>query len=350
MSKIDHSLLLRIGAAVGEASPGAVVAELRRLEGGRSSETLLATVVAVDGAASRLVVKVAPAGVAPTGNRDVLRQARILDALRGVDAVRVPRVVFVDPGAPPDEPPLFGMTYVSGVSLEPHIDAVDGLPPADQVRARASEAALMLAALHLLDPAAIGLDDEPAVPLGDELARWERLFETVDEELRPGADAVLVALRRAQPDDQSSSIVHGDYRLGNMLCERGEVCALIDWEIWGRGDPRLDLAWFTLTADSQLHPNAVRRAPGMPEPQALVDEYHRAGGPGVGHASWFTALALYKMAAASALIVKHNRRRAVAPALTDEMARGLDDVLCRARYLLDGHEEPGRSRSTEIVE
>src|SRR5581483_2132858 len=95
---------------------------------------------------------------------------------------------------------------------------------------------------------------------------------------------------------------------GNMLCSRGSVNAIIDWEIWSRGDPRCDLGWFLLCSEPGAHPTAVRAHPGMPSADALQEEYQRAAKRDAGPVHWFRSLALTKMAASTALIARNNRR------------------------------------------
>ena len=144
------------------------------LSGGASSLTYSARL-----GDRRVVVKVAPPGLPPVLNRDVLRQARVLRALHG-SAVPVPEVLWEDAGDPPDDPPLFVMSFVEGASLEPLFD-LDGHGLRARGRgARMRNAALTLATLHTLDPAAIGLADEPVVGPDAEIDRWCRLLETID--------------------------------------------------------------------------------------------------------------------------------------------------------------------------
>src|SRR5438105_2231802 len=78
-----------------------------------------------------IVVKVAPPGLKPTRNRDVLRQARIIEVLGSVQGVRVPSVLFSDAGEPPEVPPFFAMSYVPGESVEPITHPTDDIPDAD---------------------------------------------------------------------------------------------------------------------------------------------------------------------------------------------------------------------------
>ncbi|HRE03927.1 MAG TPA: phosphotransferase, partial [Ilumatobacteraceae bacterium] len=90
---------------------------------------------------------------------------------------------------------------------------------------------------------ALGLGGEPITTLGDEIDRWERAFTTVSG--LPDASRaaeVIGALRASVPPGIPARIIHGDFRLGNMLASGAHLNAVVDWEIWGRSDPRLDLA------------------------------------------------------------------------------------------------------------
>ena len=285
---------------------GCSVNSLTPLPGGLSGLTYAAEVAG--GAVRRLVLKVAPAGVEPVRSRDVLRQARVIQALAPVTDFRVPRVLFRDHGAAPELPPFFAMTFVRGSAFEPHNDLHEHPPSRDQIAHRARHAARLLAVLHRLSLADLDLADEPALSVGEELDRWCRTFATVDERDDARVGSIAERLAATVPSDLHPCLVHGDYRLGNMLCVGGEVRAVIDWEIWGHGDPRVDLAWFLLTADAANHPAAVRTCPTMPDPDDLLAEYERAGGRAVVDLRWFTALALFKMASTTALIAKHQRR------------------------------------------
>jgi aminoglycoside phosphotransferase (APT) family kinase protein len=196
------------------------------------------------------------------------------------------------------------MNVVAGECLEPILQApAAGVLPL--VAERAFGAARMLAALHRVDPDAVGLGDERRVSLQDEVKRWTRAFETVDERMNARyleAEALLLSnLPPALPE----VICHGDYRLGNMLCEGGSVQALIDWEIWSLSDPRLDLGWFLFFTDEAHHPMAGNPGPtGMPPAAALLDAYVAESGVEPANLEWFHCLIRYKEAAATSLIVK----------------------------------------------
>jgi aminoglycoside phosphotransferase (APT) family kinase protein len=295
------------------------VTDLRRLAGGASSLTYSGT--ASGGRA--VVVKVAPAGVPPVLNRDVLRQARLLRSLAGTP-VPVPEVLWEDAG----DPPLFVMSFVPGASLEPLFD-LDGDDDVGTVAARIGNAAAAMAELHALDPSAVGLGDEPVVGLGDEVDRWCRLLETVDPALAPGWQGVASGLRATEPPPLGPAVVHGDFRLGNMLAAGPEITAIIDWEIWTVGDPRVDIGWFLVNADPATYRRPTRYAGALPTLDELAARY----GP-IPDISWSQALACFKSTATWSLIVKHNRRRPEPDPGLEAMAGALPGLLGRARELL----------------
>src|SRR5262249_42553612 len=168
--------------------------DVRPLTGGASSLTYTATI-----RGDRVVVKVAPPGIPPTGNRDVLRQARLLRAL-GPTNVPVPRVLWENAGNPPNVPPLFVMSFVEGDSLEPLFDIdVDGRHDSSAVANRMRDAARTMARLHALEPSALGLVGEPSGDLTNEVDRWCRSLETVDPGLAPDWPQIAVALHAPRP-------------------------------------------------------------------------------------------------------------------------------------------------------
>jgi aminoglycoside phosphotransferase (APT) family kinase protein len=299
------------------------VEEIRRLAGGASGLTYAGT--APDG--RRVVAKVAPPGLSPVLNRDVLRQSRLLRALSGTP-VPVPEVIWEDVGDPPEVPPLFVMSFVEGSSFEPLFDA-DGGGDVATVADRMRTAARTMAALHALDPPTIGLRDEPIVGLTEEVERWCRLLASVETELAPGWEEAAGLLRAAEPSPLGPAVVHGDFRLGNMLATGSTVRAVIDWEIWTIGDPRVDLGWFLVNADPDTYRRKTRFVDALPTPEELAAVYGA-----VPDVTWFEALACFKSVATWSRIVKHNRRRPEPDADLEMMAGVLPRLLQRVGILL----------------
>jgi aminoglycoside phosphotransferase (APT) family kinase protein len=296
-----------------EAVPDAELGPVNRLQGGTSSVTYWATYRGPEHGLDRVVLKVAPAGLAPTKNRDVLRQARLQEALQG-SGVPCPRVLGSHAGAPPEVPPFYVMAFEPGDCVEPNFLPPEQRLPAGEVEARELDAARILGLLHALDADALGLGDEPAVSPHQELERWHDSFEACDEDLRVGHLEVHGALAASVPASVSSTVIHGDYRLGNTLSAGDVVTSVIDWEIWAKADPRVDLAWYFMMCnpDEAL---GRPRCEGMPTNARLLDVYQASRGADVVDAGWFDALARYKQAAVVALIVRNARKRGEQPSV-----------------------------------
>jgi aminoglycoside phosphotransferase (APT) family kinase protein len=298
------------------------VTDVRPLAGGASSLTFQGMM-----SGERVVVKVAPAGHEPVGHRDVLRQARMLAALLATD-VPVPDVRCQDAGTPPEVPPLFVMTMVDGESFEPLFDDDTGAAK-DVVGQRYRNAARIMARLHQLAPAQLGLGDEPVVDPAAEIERWCATLNTVDQALVPRWAETAEQLRATLPSALAPRVVHGDFRLGNLLAVDADITGVVDWEIWSVGDPRIDVGWFLINSDPTTYSRPSTYADAAPPRSDLLSCYGDA--PDV---EWFMALACFKSAATWGLIVKHNRRRSTPKPELEAMAPALPGLLDRARALV----------------
>ena len=302
--------LHRIRKAVNRRWPEASLTELEPLPGGISSLTFAAWLAESGGQPRRVVIKVAPPGLPAVRNRDVLRQARVMRAVHEAGGVRVPEVLLRDDG----EPPLFVMQFIAGDAYEPCWDVSPAPPAPTAVTARAGAAAAMLGHLHTLSPAAVGLGGEPAVALSDELDRWARLFATAPDDLRGDEVNLHRALADTIPDATEPRILHGDYRLGNLLFAGDGPPAIIDWELWTLGDPRTDLAWLLHFTDPVVRRSGGRdganraAAEAMPDRERLLAQYVDVSGTDPGELSWFAAYCHYKLASTMAVLAKRNRR------------------------------------------
>lgn len=286
-------LAVRVRERLARLHPGASVGELRTLPGGHSGLTY--SVTAGD---TRYVVKAVPPGQRPVGRNDVLRQARVLASLAG-SAVPVPGVACVDER----QPAWFAMEFAPGEAVEPVLD--DHEVPAATARARMTQAARVLRRLHDdTDVRAPGLDAPEPLDAAGELERWSRTLHAVPAELRPEGEELVSDLADDVPDATEPVLLHGDFRLGNVLCVGERPAAVVDWEIWSVGDPRIDLGWFLLFADHRNFPQLGHAVPGLPAEDELLDSY-LDGRPAPPAMDWFRALGRMKMAA----IMGHNLRR-----------------------------------------
>ena len=219
----DETLLAqlrdRVAQRVTDWRPGALVRGVSPLTGGTSSLTFLVDLDGVDAGETPVVLKVAPPGLAPLRNRDVLRQARLQKAVQRAGRPLAPDVLFSDPGDPPQVPPFMAMNLVPGDCVEPVLTDAAQRPGPDQVRARFFDAVQVLAQLHEIKPAAVGLGGEPVVGLADEVDRWTRAFVTLPGDMAGDYQRAAKALRASIPKALPPAVNHGDFRLGNTLCE-----------------------------------------------------------------------------------------------------------------------------------
>ncbi|MBU3864624.1 phosphotransferase family protein [Streptomyces sp. 4503] len=285
-------LAARVRDRLARHHPGAPVGELTVLPGGHSGLTY--EVAAGD---ARYVVKAVPPGQRPVGRNDVLRQSRVLGALAG-SMVPVPGVVAVDE----TQPAWFAMDFAAGEAIEPVLDDHE-VDPAT-ARARMLEIASVLRRLHGTDVHTPGLDAPAPLDAAGELERWSRTLRAVPVELRPDGEELLARLADGVPHGLPPVLLHGDFRLGNVLCVGERAVAVVDWEIWSVGDPRIDLGWFLLFADHRNFPQLGHAVPGLPGEAELLDTY-LDGRPALPAMDWFRALGRMKMAA----IMGHNLRR-----------------------------------------
>lgn len=269
------------------------VAELRPMPGGHSGITLVAS----DAAGERVVVKVAAAGRPAVGRHDVLRHTRAMSLVRPY--VPVPEVLATDE----TEPPLALISFAAGQAVEPVIDETGTDLPEDLVLARFDAATEILAALHRIP--LDDLEDEPVRSPDAELTQFGRIAAAGEEEFRTLGAEALAALGRHIPAPDRVSLVHGDFRLGNLLMEGTEPRALVDWEIWTVGDPRVDLGWMATFAETSNFPGIARedvRAPGVDH---VVSRYEKESGTSLLDAEWFLRLGAFRMGA----IMSHNLHR-----------------------------------------
>jgi aminoglycoside phosphotransferase (APT) family kinase protein len=248
----------------------------------------------------RLVLRKAPPGkLLPSAHR-VDREHRVMTALRAT-GVPVPRTLGLCQDASVIGTPFFVMEYVPGRILR---DAtLPDAPPAE--RTATFEAMLeVLARLHAVDPAAVGLADfgRPGNYFARQLARWSQQWTLSKTGEVPAMDALLDWLPRHLPADDATSLVHGDYRLGNLILDTSEprVVAVLDWELSTLGHPLADLAYhciFDVIGAGPDDSGDARRA-GLPGEAELVASYARRTGRDPGSAwSFCLAFSLFRLAA-----------------------------------------------------
>jgi aminoglycoside phosphotransferase (APT) family kinase protein len=269
-----------------------------RVAGGRSNLTFL--VVDADG--RRIVLRRPPLGPLAESAHDVGREHRILQALSPT-AVPVPRPLgaCADPGVL--AAPFYVMDFVDGVVLRDEADAAAFPVPS---RAQVGPAMVdVLAELHAVDPAAVGLErlGRGADYVDRQLRRWQRQWDATSRPAVPAVAAAHALLVRDRPAQQRTTLVHGDFRIDNVVLHpSGSVAAVLDWELCTLGDPLADLGMLSLTWIAPGEPRdalmiGTPTAAGGFSPRAqLVDRYARRTGADVGALAYYVALAYWKLA------------------------------------------------------
>jgi aminoglycoside phosphotransferase (APT) family kinase protein len=226
------------------------------------------------------------------------------------------------------------MSFVDGTSFEPLYDMEGDGTRGNLIAERQLNAARTLADLHRLGHGSLDLGDVPDAAPQDEIGRWSFALQTVEPGLVGGWEEVREMLVASVPAPCPPSLVHGDFRLGNLLAVGTRITAVVDWEIWSVNDPRVDLGWFLLNGDPDTYGRETRYAKSMPSRTELVAAYGDSFGAHLADLSWFEALAAFKSVATWSLIVKHNRRRATPDPDIESLTPVLARLLARAGTLL----------------
>lgn len=327
-------------AAAGAEVGGPLTAEL--ITGGKSNLTYRLT----DGSTSWVLRMPPRAGRTPSAH-DVAREFRVARALQDTE-VPVARQVLLCEDESVLGAPFTVVDYVEGRCVRSRED-LDGLDDA-VVTETAGRLVGVLAALHRVDHAAVGLADfgRPGGYAARQLRRWSGQWSLVapeDEPVRRTAAQLHRRLDEAVPDQRTASIVHGDYRIDNTILRLNsgsgtvEVAAVVDWELSTIGDPVADVAMMCV----YRHPafDLITGTPGawtsdrLPDPAELVASYEAAGGVPVTDWEFHLALAHYKIAVIAAGIDHRHRAGAGSGPGFDTAGRSVPEFLTAGLAVLD---------------
>jgi aminoglycoside phosphotransferase (APT) family kinase protein len=276
------------------------------LSGGRSNLTYR-----VEGGGRSWVLRRPPLGhVLPTAH-DVAREHRVLTALRDT-GLPVPRTRALCEDTSVTGAPFYVMDFVPGVVIEEEMPAGYATTPAERRRIGVALVET-LAALHAVDWRAVGLEGfgRPEGYLARQVRRWSEQWERSKASDVPLVSELIRRLNAALPETPEATLVHGDWRLGNLAldpADPGRLAAIFDWEMATLGDPLADLG-YTLVywgepgdAPGARGPGRyaeVTAQPGFHTRAELVAEYARASGRDASAVEFYEVLALYKLAVIS---------------------------------------------------
>jgi aminoglycoside phosphotransferase (APT) family kinase protein len=295
--------------------------------GGRSNLTYVVT----DAEDRRYVLRRPPLGNLLASAHDVGREHRVMAALAS-SPVPVPPVVGLETDETVNGAPFYVMPFVDGLVLrDPEAVAHVGEP----IRRAASESLVdVLATLHDVDPDAVGLGElgRKEGYVARVLHRWRGQWEQSKTREIPLVDEVAERLARSIPEQGRASIVHGDYRLDNVIVNPGDgsVRAVLDWELCTLGDPLADvgmlLMYWTEPGDA-FSPLfwAPTTAPGFPGRKEIAARYAARSGRDLSQIDYYIALAQWK--AAVILEGVYARYTAGAYGETDDSYRQFEAVV-----------------------
>jgi len=280
-----------------------------------------------------VVLRRPPRGPLPPSAHDVLREARLLSALAGAQ-VRTPQILAVcdDPGV--IGAPFYVMERVAGDVISTTVPAGFDTPARrEQV---ADELIDALVELHAVDWSGCGLEGfgKPTGYLERQVRRFLGLWGHNRTRELPAVEEVGRWLADNLPKSGPATVVHGDYRLGNVIyapLDSGEapvrLAAILDWEMAAIGDPLADLGYLlTHWYQADDPPGTFRLQtftglPGFPSRAEVVARYEARSGRSVPDLNWYVTLAIWK----AVVFMEGNYRRAIAGSTDDPYLKGFGD-------------------------
>ena len=314
---INYANVSRFFAANVEGGEGPL--NFRLIGDGRSNLTYL-----VSDGRQQWVLRRPPLGhVLPTAH-DMVREFRVLEGMRKA-GFPAPRPIALCEDTAVNDYPFYVMDYREGVIVVTELPPGYATTPGE--RRRMSLALVdTLVQLHGIDYDAVGLGEfgRPAGFLERQLRRWSEQWERSKTRDVPELEEVVRRLRNAIPQSPAPAIVHGDYRLGNMILsadDPGKVEAVLDWEMSTLGDPLADLGytliyWGNATDSAErlavranLH---VTTAEWFLTREEIVSEYARRSGRDVSAIDWYQVFSNYKLAViAEGIYARHLKGQTV---------------------------------------
>jgi aminoglycoside phosphotransferase (APT) family kinase protein len=267
------------------------------IPGGRSNLTYI-----VDDGQRRFVVRRPPlAHVLPTAH-DMAREYRVLAALQGT-GIPVPQVIALC-----EDDSVIGSRFYVMEWIDGHVIR-DTLPTLETRREMSSALIATLLQLHAIDPDAVGLADfgHPDGFLARQVRRWWQQWEASKTRELPSIETLRTRLDETVPTPSAPGIVHGDYRLDNVMyapADPSRIVAVIDWEMCTIGDPLCDVGLLCVywaddeseAAARTLHGRAITVEDGFAKRADLLRDYAAGTERDLTSLEWYIALGAYKLA------------------------------------------------------
>jgi aminoglycoside phosphotransferase (APT) family kinase protein len=314
------------------------------IAGGRSNLTYR-----VNDAERRVfVLRRPPLGHTLRTAHDMAREYRIMSALKDSD-VPVPQTYGLCEEEAVNDAPFYVMECVEGSVLRTPDDVLEAFAQ-EQRQALADALIDVLATIHNEDPDAVGLGElgRREGYLDRQLKRWKRQYDDVRSRDLAAIDEVHRRLVAAKPAQQRPGIVHGDYRMDNVIFAREpRVAAVLDWELCTLGDPLADLGGLLVSwvqpgeGGEHMLGRTPTTLPGFPDRASIVARYAERTGLDVSRIDYYVAFAFWRLACIGEGVYTRYRAGAMGePADTSVQALG-EQVLMLADLALERIEQEG---------
>jgi aminoglycoside phosphotransferase (APT) family kinase protein len=269
-------------------------------DGGGSNFTFL-----VERGADRFVLRRPPRPPLPPSAHDMVREAGLQEAIRAAGFDRLADIVAVCDDENVLGVPFYVMRYLDGHVITAELPP--GLETEDARRALGLDLVDTLVEIHAADVSRpeLAAFARPGSYLERQVRRFTQLWELNKTREIDDVDEVSRLLAERLPEPLPETVVHGDYRLGNMMVSPADptrIVAVLDWEMGAIGDPRADVGYLLSTYSepngrhSALGSTPVTAEAGFPARAELVERYAARSGRPVEPIEWFEALALWKAA------------------------------------------------------
>jgi aminoglycoside phosphotransferase (APT) family kinase protein len=315
------------------------------LSGGSSNLTFL---VKLD--TEKYVLRRRPIGPSAARAHDMKREFTVISALNKTN-FPVPQAVFYSEDRSVVGEPFYVMRFVHGTALHTPADVVS----LDAAAARTCSEMLVetLAALHAVDPVQIGLRDFgwPDNFLQRRITSWLRQWDSAEHRDFPEVQSLGRRLLAQIPGMGTTALIHGDYRLGNVLFALQpsmQLAAVLDWELSTVGDPLTDLAhllvYWEPTRGRVTHPSQViARRPGFLSGQGMTDRYAELTGRDVSQLPYYMAFEHWRAAIIKDAIYLRARSVTQGGTLPDDVVSLGDSVQLHLEEAADVLADPRSS-------
>jgi aminoglycoside phosphotransferase (APT) family kinase protein len=287
------------------------------------------------------VLRRPPLGHVLESAHDMGREHKIINALKDSE-VPVPENFGLCKDKEVNDADFYLMDFVDGLVLN---DSIAGAMVPESDRPGISEHVIeILCSLHAINPDEVGLGDlgRKEAYLERQFKRWTKQWEASKTHEIPAMEESCRLLKERMPEQIGSGIVHGDYRLGNMIVKDGRVRAILDWELCTLGDPLADVGYILnnwVSPEDVLEPGEGDQAPtgagGFWSREQLVERYAADTGRDLSGIDYYRAFSHWRLAAIGQGVYKRYLVGAMGEDREVDLDRQKESVARRAESALE---------------